>query len=74
MAVRPQHNVRMDDLTWREFGDATRGSGSDRSAVLRQFILWYLRRAPLPPRPPARMVFDLEAMAAVANDAARVRS
>jgi hypothetical protein len=41
----------MDDLTWQEFGDATRSLGYDRSGVLRQFILWYLHRAPMPPRP-----------------------
>ena len=50
MAVRPQHTVRMDDLTWRRFGEVAERAGTDRGTLLRQFVLWYLREAPLPPR------------------------
>jgi hypothetical protein len=51
MAIRPQHTVRMDELTWNEFGDIARAAGTDRATLLRQFVLWYVRRGTLPPRP-----------------------
>lgn len=45
--------VRFSDEDWAEFGDLTTEAGSDRSAILNQFIRWYLRRpgAKLPERP-----------------------
>ena len=62
MAKRPQHTVRMDDLTWSRFGAAAEAMGTDRAEVLRQFIRWYLRdpggRIPVRPEPvsgPARV-------------------
>jgi hypothetical protein len=52
MAKRPQHTVRMDDLTWDAFGEAAAAAGTDRSTLLRQFILWYIGRAAHLPRRP----------------------
>jgi len=45
----PVKTVRMDDLLWRRFGDHAR----DRSAVIRQFIHWYIGDEgwPAPRRP-----------------------
>jgi len=56
MNVRPQHTVRMDDLTWEIFGDVARDAGTDRATLLRQFVLWYIRArgATMPPRPAVR--------------------
>ena len=50
----PLRTVRVDDDLWLPFGDAVEGQGEpDRSAVLRQFIAWYLREpgAKMPKRP-----------------------
>jgi len=54
MPKRPQHTVRMDELTWEEFGHRASEAGTDRATLLRQFVLWYLRRGLLPPRPAGR--------------------
>lgn len=56
MARRGTDNItlRLDRALWEEFGDLV----EDRSAVLRQFVQWYVRRpdAKMPRRPgePAR--------------------
>ncbi|WP_328536424.1 hypothetical protein [Streptomyces sp. NBC_00344] len=59
MANQHKHPVRglrgIDDELWRDFDTATMTAGSDRSAVLRRFMEYYVRRAgaTLPERPPA---------------------
>ena len=51
MARRGTDNItlRLDRALWEEFGDLV----EDRSAVLRQFVQWYVRRpdAKMPRRP-----------------------
>jgi hypothetical protein len=46
---------QIDDDLWDDFGAATKAAGTDRSAVLKQCIEWYVRRpeAALPRRPEA---------------------
>jgi hypothetical protein len=49
-----QHrSVRISDEDWRDLETATSALGSDRAAVIKEFIHWYLRRprAKLPARP-----------------------
>jgi len=43
------------DEDWEAFGAAAATTGTDRSAIVRSFIGWYLRQADavLPERPPA---------------------
>jgi hypothetical protein len=48
----------VDDQLWTDFGDAVVRADSDRSAELRRFIEWYVRRhgaehprRPAPPEP-----------------------
>lgn len=50
----PIQRFRLDTEEWQAFGEAT-PDDADRSAVLRAFVAWYLRRpgAKLPSRPPA---------------------
>ncbi|WP_109030195.1 hypothetical protein [Streptomyces rubrogriseus] len=50
----------VDDQLWTDFGDATARVDSDRSAEIRRFMEWYVRRdsaehprRPAPPEPPA---------------------
>lgn len=49
----PQRAVRIDDETWEQLGDAATSAGTDRSAILRQLLQWWLRRpgAKMPARP-----------------------
>lgn len=52
----PNRAFRLDDLDlWTRFGAAAAEAGSDRSAVLREFIRWYVRDlgARMPQRPGA---------------------
>lgn len=57
MANMHKHPVRglrgIDEELWRDFESATRRADSDRSAELRRFMEWYVRRpnARLPERP-----------------------
>jgi hypothetical protein len=46
-------SIRLDDNLWDELGAAASKVGHDRAGVIRQFILWYLRKpgADLPQRP-----------------------
>lgn len=46
--------VRFSDEDWDEFGELAERMGTDRSAVLRQFAQWWMRRkdVTLPKRPP----------------------
>jgi hypothetical protein len=52
MAKSPQRTIRMEDVqVWDRFGVEAKRAGTDRSTLLRQFILWYIREGALPPRP-----------------------
>lgn len=50
----PARQFRMGD-DWYEFDDAAKSMGTERAAVLRELVAWYLRKpgAKLPNRPPA---------------------
>lgn len=39
----PKYGIRVPEDAWNRFGEATTQAGTDRSAVLRAFIAWYLR-------------------------------
>ncbi|MFI8206918.1 hypothetical protein [Streptomyces sp. NPDC085937] len=63
MANMHKHPVRglrgIDEELWRDFEAATRRAESDRSAELRRFMEWYVRRPdaehprrPATPEPP----------------------
>ncbi|MGC4925500.1 hypothetical protein [Streptomyces sp. DT117] len=44
----------VDDELWTDFGDATARNDSDRSAAIRHFMQWYVRRSGVEhPRRPA---------------------
>jgi len=47
------HPIRFPNQDWEDLGEAAKAAGSDRSAVIRQFVNWWLRRplARLPERP-----------------------
>lgn len=49
----PLQNFRLDRPLWRRFGRATAKNGTNRTAALRQFVLWYLgdEDTALPVRP-----------------------
>ena len=49
----PKFGIRVPEVVWQQFGEAVATLGTDRSAVLREFLAWYLRQpgAKLPPRP-----------------------
>lgn len=57
MANQHRHSVRglrgVSDELWADFTAAVSRSGSDRSAILRRFMEWYVKRdgAKLPERP-----------------------
>ena len=36
--------IRFSDEDWAELGEAAEATGSDRSTVIRQLALWWLRR------------------------------
>lgn len=38
----PIQRFRLDAEPWQRFGDMAEAAGTDRSAVLRQFVLWYI--------------------------------
>lgn len=50
-----RQTIRVDELTWAEFGDAVAAADADRSSAIRDFVNWYLRKpgAKLPKRPAA---------------------
>lgn len=56
----PTRPIRIPDPEWSDFGET---AVPDRSAVVREFIRWYLRRpgAKLPARPTAEQLATLEA-------------
>jgi predicted transcriptional regulator len=39
----PRQTIRIDEDLWTRFGELAAAQGLDRSALLRQFIRWYLR-------------------------------
>ena len=49
----PHRQVRIGSPDWAEFGEIADQLGTDRSALVRQLVRWYLRRpgAVLPERP-----------------------
>lgn len=49
----PYARFRLAEGIWARFGEACAQIGSDRAAVLRAFVLWFLRYpgAELPERP-----------------------
>jgi hypothetical protein len=52
----PTRPIRIESGLWERFGEATTAQGVDRSAVLREFIRWYVREpgAKMPQRPGPR--------------------
>lgn len=59
----PTRPIRIPDAEWADFGEATKLQGADRSAAVRDFIGWYLRRpgVKLPTRPTAEELAAIEA-------------
>lgn len=49
----PRQTVRIPEPAWIAFGEAAERLGTDRSALIRAFVEWYVREpgAKLPPRP-----------------------
>jgi predicted transcriptional regulator len=49
----PHAAVRIPEDVWRRFHELALAAGTDRSALIRQFVAWYLREpgAKLPDRP-----------------------
>ena len=45
--------IRVPEQTWKQFAEVARANGTDRSALIRNFIDWYLRHpdAKAPKRP-----------------------
>lgn len=54
MKGTPTHPIRMDPAEWDEFGSDAAFMGTDRSALVRQLVAWWMRKpgAKLPPRLP----------------------
>ena len=50
----PPRQIRIGD-EWYEFDDAAKSMGTERAALIREFIGWYLRKpgAKMPKRPDA---------------------
>ncbi|MDX3714380.1 hypothetical protein PV733_36745 [Streptomyces europaeiscabiei] len=38
----PIQRFRLDTEPWQRFGELTKAEGTDRSSVIRQFVLWYI--------------------------------
>jgi hypothetical protein len=55
-----RQTIRIDEATWERFGNASAAAGADRSAVLRDFIRWYVGEPgtalPERPEPPPEVV------------------
>ena len=53
-----RQTIRVDEALWEQFGKETASAESDRSAVLRDFVRWYVREpgAKMPKRPPTSEV------------------
>lgn len=49
----PHRQVRLDDDLWTRLGAAAQAAGTDRSAIIRALVAWYLREpgAKAPARP-----------------------
>jgi hypothetical protein len=71
MSPRENHTtarpVRIPAEDWEDFGVVV--GERYRSQLVREFIAWYLRRpkSPLPSRPPAKVIDDLNASKAIAD-------
>jgi hypothetical protein len=52
-----RQTIRVDEALWDRFAEAATVDESDRSAVLREFIRWYIREpgAKMPRRPDAKI-------------------
>lgn len=52
-ANTPTRPIRVDLDLWGRAGEASKSEGTDRSAIIREFLRWYLREADaeLPHRP-----------------------
>lgn len=52
----PHRQIRVENEPWARLGDLAAAEGTDRSALIRSFIAWYLREpgAKLPKRPDDR--------------------
>lgn len=52
-ANTPTRPIRVDLELWGRAGEATAAASTDRSAIIREFLRWYLREpgAKLPRRP-----------------------
>lgn len=37
--------LRVPEELWERFGEAAQRAGSDRAAIMREFIRWYVREA-----------------------------
>jgi hypothetical protein len=50
-----RQTIRVDEESWEEFGAASESVGTDRSALIRDFMRWFVRKpgAKLPKRPAA---------------------
>lgn len=48
-----RQTIRVDEVLWDRFADAATTAGNDRSALLREFMRWFIREpgAKLPKRP-----------------------
>lgn len=44
----PIQRFRLDTEPWQRFGEMTTAEGTDRSSVLRQFVLWYIGTSKTP--------------------------
>ena len=55
----PHRQVRIDDETWGVLGDLAEMAGTDRSALLRSLVRWYLRDGREPVRPSRELVSKL---------------
>lgn len=51
----PHRQFRVEDDAWKKFDAAAKALGTDRSALLRAFVLWFVHEqdAKMPRRPPA---------------------
>lgn len=56
----PARQVRIGDELWLDFDAPARSMGTERAAVVRELIAWYLREpgAKLPPRPDREVVLE----------------
>jgi hypothetical protein len=68
----PPRQIRIGD-TWYDFDAAAKAMGTERAAVIRELIDWYIREpgAKLPPRPDRAVVEAAREARATGEDAAK---